>query len=117
MAYVRNENEKFEIDYSLEEIWAAIPQVVKALDWTIEESDEETHRAKIKSSRGFLAYSTAIVIELKSEDEKKTRMSIIGETPVTTITSILDFGRTRDRVGLFIATLAKKLETTQQSKQ
>jgi hypothetical protein len=117
MAYVRDENEKFEIDYSLEEIWAAIPQVVKDLDWAIEESDEDAHRAKIKSRRGFLAYSTAIAIELKSSGEKKTRMSISGETPVTTITSILDFGRTRDRIGLFIATLAKKLEKKPKSKE
>jgi hypothetical protein len=113
MAYVRDENEKFEIDYSLEEIWAAIPQVVKDLDWAIEEIDEEAHRARLRV--GWIL-STAIAIGRPS-GEKKTRMSISGETPVTTITSILDFGRTRDRIGLFISTLAKKLEKKQQSKQ
>jgi hypothetical protein len=37
-------------------------------------------------------------------------MVINGETPVTTITSILDFGRTREQIGLFISRLAKHLE-------
>ena len=110
MAYVRDENEKFEIDHSIEEIWAAITQVIKFLDWTIEESDNEAHTAKIRSKSGFLAYSTIISVEFKSIDEKKTRMVISGETPVTTITSILDFGRTKDRIGLFLASLAKQLE-------
>ena len=110
MAYVRDEKEKFEIDYPLDGIWEAIPDVVKTLDWAIEEKDEAGHKVKIKTQRGFLAYSTVILVEVKSVDEKQTLMSINGETPVTTITSILDFGRTRDRIGLFIGALAKKME-------
>jgi hypothetical protein len=110
MAYVRDENEKFEIDYSLDVIWDAIPIVVEQLDWELEEKDDTTHKAKIKTRRGFLAYSTTIFLELNSVGEKKTRMAINGETPVTTITSILDFGRTREQIGLFISRLAKHLE-------
>jgi hypothetical protein len=37
-------------------------------------------------------------------------MSIKAETPVTTITSIIDFGRTRDRIGQFIEMIAKQME-------
>jgi carbon monoxide dehydrogenase subunit G len=110
MAYVRDEKEKFEIDYPLEVIWQAIPDVIKTLDWAIEEKDEVEHRVKIKTQRGFLAYSTIIHLDVKSVDQNRTVMSIKGETPVTTITSILDFGRTRDRIGLFIGALAKKME-------
>jgi hypothetical protein len=110
MAYVRDENEKFEIDYSLDVIWDAIPIVVEQLDWELEEKDDTTHKAKIKTRRGFLAYRTTIFLELNSVGEKKTRMVINGETPVTTITSILDFGRTREQIGLFISRLAKHLE-------
>jgi hypothetical protein len=116
MAYVRDEKEKFEIDYSLETIWEAIPDVIKTLEWTIEEKDDEAHKVKIKSKRGFLAYSTTINVEVKSVEEKKTVMSLSGETPVTTITSILDFGRTHDRVGLFIGALAKKMEEEKNKK-
>ncbi len=40
MAYLRNENENLEIDYPLEKIWTAVPEVVKILEWTIEEKDD-----------------------------------------------------------------------------
>jgi hypothetical protein len=43
-------------------------------------------------------------------DEQTTRISINAETPVTTITSLADFGRTRDRVEIFIEALAKQME-------
>ena len=36
-------------------------------------------------------------------------MNIDAETPVTTITSVIDFGRTRDRMGQFIEILAKEM--------
>ena len=32
MAYLRNEDEKLEVDYPLEKIWAAIPEVIKILE-------------------------------------------------------------------------------------
>ena len=113
MAYLRNENEKLEIDYPLDKLWAAIPGVVKALEWEIEEKDDATHKAKIKTKGGFMAYSSTFYVEATSVDEKTTRMIINAETPVTTITSVIDFGRTRDRIGQFIEMLANHLEKKQ----
>ncbi len=110
MAYLRDKKETLEIDYPLEKIWEVIPKAVKNLQWTIEEKDDVAYTSKIKTNSGFLAYSTLIKVEAKSVDKNTTRMEITGETPVTTITSILDFGRTDDRVGLFIETLAKLME-------
>ena len=110
MAYLRNETEKLEIEYPLEKIWAEIPEVVKILEWTIEEKDDEAHEIKVKTKGGFMAYGSVMNIEVTAADEKTTCMSITAETPVTTITSIIDFGRTRDRMGQFIEILAKQME-------
>jgi len=110
MAYLRNETEKLEIDYPLEKIWATIPEVVKILEWTIEEKDDTAHELKVRTKGGFMAYGSIMNIAVKSTDEKTTCMSMTAETPVTTITSIIDFGRTRDRMGQFIEILAKQME-------
>ena len=50
-----------------------------------------------------------ILIEAMRVDKKTTKVSIAAETPVTTITSMVDFGWTRERIGLFINELAKQL--------
>jgi len=113
MAYLRNEKENLEIDYPLEQIWGAIPKTLKTLEWKLEEEDDEKHTAKIKTKSGFMAYGSILYIEVKAVNEKTTRMSISAETPVTTITSIADFGRTRDRVEIFIEALAKQMEKKQ----
>jgi hypothetical protein len=42
-------------------------------------------------------------------DEKTARVKVTAETPVTTITSIADFGRTRDRIDHLFEALAKQL--------
>jgi len=110
MAYLRNEKENLEVSYPLEKIWAAIPRVIKILEWQIQEKDETSHKVKVKTKGGFMAYSSSLYVEATSVDENTTRMSITAETPVTTITSIADFGRTRDRIGQFIETLAKQME-------
>jgi hypothetical protein len=110
MAYLRDESEKLEIDYPLERIWEAIPEVVKVLEWQIEEKDDSKHTVKLKTKGGFMAYGSIFQVEVKAVDEKTTRMAINAETPVTTITSIIDFGRTRDRMGQFIEMLAKEME-------
>jgi len=110
MAYVREEKQTFEIDYSLEKVWAAIPQTIKTLDWTIEATDDQAYKLKIKSKPGFFSYSSILNVEIKSVDEKTAKLAINAETPVTTITSIADFGRTRDRLEEFVETLAKELD-------
>jgi hypothetical protein len=61
-----------------------------------------------------MAYSSTLDIEITSADENTTRLSINAETPVTTITSIIDFGRTRDRIGQFIEILSKQMEKKKQ---
>jgi len=110
MAYLRDEKENLEVSYPLEKIWAAIPKVIKILEWQIEEKDDASHKAKVKTKGGFLSYSSILYIEATSVDENTTRMVIKAETPVTTITSVIDFGRTRDRMGQFIEILAKQME-------
>jgi hypothetical protein len=110
MAYLRNENENLEVDFPLEKIWTAIPEVIKILDWKILEKDDNEHKIKVITKGGFMAYGSNFDIEAKSKDENTTRLSINAETPVTTITSIIDFGRTRDRIGQFIEILAKQME-------
>ena len=117
MAYLRSENEKLEIDYPLQKVWATVPQAVKTLEWTIEEKDDTAYKAVLKTKAGFLSYSTKIALEAASADEKTTHMSIAAETPVTTITSMADFGRTRDRVDQFIEALAKQLEKKKKPSQ
>ncbi len=114
MAYMRNENEKFEIDYPLEEIWETIPEVVKILEWAIEEKDDAAHKAKVKTKGGFMAYGSTFYVEVAAIDEKTTRMFINAETPVTTITSVIDFGRTRDRIGQFVEMLSLQIDKKKQ---
>jgi hypothetical protein len=109
MAYLRKEKETVEISYPLEMVWAAIPKAIKTLEWKIEEKNDETHNAKVKTKSGFMSYSSILYIDAISVDEKTTRMSVNAETPVTTITSIADFGRTKDRIELLIETLAKQM--------
>jgi hypothetical protein len=110
MAYLRNENENLEVDYPLKKIWDVIPDVIKILEWAILEKDDTEHKIKVKTKGGFMAYGSNFNIEAESKNEKTTRLSINAETPVTTITSIIDFGRTRDRIGQFIEILAKQME-------
>ena len=116
MAYLREEKEKLEIEYPLEKIWAAIPPAAKSLEWTIETIDDTTHKVKLKTKAGFLSYSTKIQVEAVSVDGEITRMAINAETPVTTITAMADFGRTRDRIDLFVEALAKQMEKKKKKK-
>ena len=109
MAYLRKENENVEIDYSLTKVWAAVPKALASLEWTVEETDDAAHHVKAKTKGGFMSYPSVLIIEGVSVDEKTARVKVTAETPVTTITSIADFGRTRDRIELFFEALAKQL--------
>lgn len=112
MAYLREEKQKIEIDYPIEKVWDAIPEVAKIIEWTLEEKNDETHKAKLRTKKGFLSYNTVMNVEAVSVDDQTTRVSINAETPVTTITSMADFGRTRDRIELFIEGLAVQIDRT-----
>ena len=109
MAYLREEKENLEVSYPLNAVWEAIPKAIAKLEWTIQETNEETHTLKIKTKGAFLSYSSKLTVNLSKLDEKTTRMSIAAETPVTTITSVVDYGRTRERIEVLVATLAKMM--------
>ena len=111
MAYLRTETENLEVSFSIEKIWAAIPNTISKLEWKIEETDQKTHHIKVKTAGAFLSYSSDLSIDLTMVNEKTTRMAIKAETPVTTITSVADFGRTRDRIEMFVVTLASLMNS------
>lgn len=111
MAYLKEQKEKLEISYPLEAIWTAIPKAIEKLDWKIQETDETTHHLKVKTKGGFISYPSMLKIDLTSIDEKTTQMSLLAETPVTTITSVADYGRARERIEQFVTTLAKLMST------
>jgi hypothetical protein len=117
MAYLREEKETLEIKYPLETVWATIPKVVKLLQWKIEEKDLQNHKLKLKTKGAFLSYGSIFFVELKVVDKKTTRMNINAETPVTTLTAVADFGRTRDRIEQFIGALAEKMSDKSKKKQ
>jgi len=107
MAYLRRGKQELEVDFQLGSIWEAIPKAVAELDWKIEEKDETTHRLTIRTKDNFMSYGSTLKIELAQVNEKTTYVAIDAETPVTTITSVLDYGQTYQRIDLFVLTLAK----------
>ena len=109
MAYLRKEKETVEIDYPLDKVWANVPKAIDSLEWTLETADDTAHHIKAKTKGGFMSYPSVLIIDAMAVDEKTARVKVTAETPVTTITSIADFGRTRDRVELFFEALAKQL--------
>jgi carbon monoxide dehydrogenase subunit G len=115
MAYLRKEKETVEIDYPLAKVWAVIPEVLASLEWTTEQIDGAVYCAKVKTKAGFMSYASTLAIDGVPVDEKKCRITVQGETPVTTITAVADFGRTSDRIHLFFKTLAKRLNTAKKS--
>ena len=58
-----------------------------------------------------MAYPSTLTIDLTAVDEKTTQMSLVVETPVTTITSIADYGRNSERIGQFVTALAKLMSS------
>lgn len=115
MAYLRKENETVEVDYALSKVWAAIPEVLTSLEWTVEQNDDASHHMRVKTKTGFMSYSSTLTIDGASVDEKTSRVTVKAETPVTTITSIADFGRTKERIQLFFEALAAQLHSYKKS--
>lgn len=109
VAYLRKEKETVEIDYPLGKVWAAIPEALTSIEWTVEQVDDTTHHVKAKTKAGFMSYASVLLINAVAVDEKTARVTVTAETPVTTITSLVDFGRTQDRIELFFEALAKQL--------
>jgi hypothetical protein len=109
MAYLRKEKETVEIDYSLNKVWTAIPKVLTSLEWNIEKIDDQAHHVKAKTKTALTSWSSVLLIDAVPVDENTTRVSIAAETPVTTVSAIVDFGRTRQRIALYFAELARQL--------
>ena len=107
MAYLKEQKDKIEISFPLNAVWEAIPKAIEKLDWKIQETAQAVHQFKVKTKGGFMAYPSTLTIDLTIVDEKTTQMSLVVETPVTTITSIADYGRNSERIGQFVTALAK----------
>jgi len=107
MAYLRERQKDVDIDFPVEAIWQAIPIAVDELDWEIVDKDEINHRLTVKTSDSLTSYASTLKVELLKISENSSRLIIVGETPVTTITSTLQFGQTFDRIDDFILELAE----------
>jgi hypothetical protein len=109
MAYLRKEKEIVEIDFSLEKVWMAIPKAIADIEWTLEETDYAKHQLKARTKAGLMSYGSVFSIDALAVTESTTRVNVSAETPVTTVTAMVDFGRTRERIDLFLAALFKQL--------
>jgi hypothetical protein len=110
MAYLREEKENLEVSYPIKTLWDTIPKTLEKLKWIAEETEAAKFHLKVKTKGAFLSYPSTMKIDLTVVDENTTKMAITAETPVTTITSIADYGRTRERIDMFVTTLAKQME-------
>lgn len=111
MAYLREGKQEIEVDFPLQSIWEAIPKAAAKLEWEIEEKDEATHQLKIRTKGSFLSYGSTLKIKLTKANDKTTYLDIEAETPVTTITSVLDYGQGFERISLFVLMLANTMNS------
>jgi len=111
VAYLRKEEDKIEVPYSLDKVWMAIPKTLDALEWTAEETDELSHRvrAKTEAGRSFWGSVGSVLIEVSAVSENTTKVSILAGTVVTTITAVIDFGKARRMINMFLGELLKQL--------
>jgi predicted RNA binding protein with dsRBD fold (UPF0201 family) len=109
MAYLRKEKETVEIAYSLNKVWEAIQKVLMGLEWNIEQTDDKAHHVKAKTKSSLMSWASVLFIDAVYVDKNTTRVSIAAETPVTTITAMVEFGRTKQRIDLFFKALAERL--------
>jgi len=98
-----------EIAHSLDKVWTAIPKVFANLEWETEQIDDVSHHIRAKTKAGPISWSSLLLIDAVPLQENITRISVAAETPVTTISAIVDFGQTRRRIYQFFAELAKQL--------
>jgi hypothetical protein len=113
VAYLRQEKETVEIDYPLSKVWEAMPKALTLLEWSLEQSDDEVYHAKVKTKSAFMSYSSVLIIDAVPVNEKMCKVTVKAETPVTTITAIADIGRSRERIQMFFAALAKQLNNNE----
>jgi hypothetical protein len=109
MAYLRKERETVEMDYSLDKVWIAIQNVLKNLRLNIEQIDETKHHIKAKTKTALMAWGSVFLIDAVPVNMSTTKVSVTAETPVTTITSVIDFGLTKRRINVFLGELSNEL--------
>jgi hypothetical protein len=111
MAYLREEKQTAEIDLTLDNAWTIIQKVLTSLRWNIEQIDNVKHHIRAKTESHFMSYSSILLIDAAFIDENKTEVTVIAETPGTTITTMFDFGRAgRTRINLFFMELMEQLK-------
>ena len=109
MAYLQKEKATVEIAYSLNKVWTAIPKVLTSLEWDIDQIDDTAHHVKIRTKSSLMSWGSVLLIDAIAVDRSTTRVSVVAETPVTTITAMVEFGRTRQRIYMFFIELKKQL--------
>jgi len=109
MAYSKREEDTVDFAYPLEKVWAAISKAFIGLGWTVEFVDDAAHRAKAKTKTNLMAWGTEFVVGAVSIDNNKTSVSVVAETPVTTVTALVYFGQTRKRIEEFFQELQEEL--------
>ena len=108
MAYLRKNREIVEIAYSLNKVWLATQKAL-SLESIIEQIDEKTHHIKIKTKTSFMFLGSVLIIDMMPIDKNTTKVSVVAETPVTTITALVDFGQAKHRIDQFFTELMKQL--------
>ncbi len=106
---MRKEQDTVEIDYAIDKVWKAIPKALKDIAYVTEQVDKTKHSVKANTPKGLVSWGSALQIDVTSVNEKTTRVTVTAETPFTTITALIDFGRARRRIDLFFTALAKQL--------
>ncbi len=117
MAYLRKEKEIVEVDFPISKVWEAIEKAIANLEWATEEFNKANHHVIIKTKGNFMAYASNLIVDLIEKNESTTRLTLSAETPVTTITGIIDFGRTRERIDSFLLAVVKQLKENAPPKQ
>ena len=116
MAYLRKKEHLVDIDYSIIKVWNGILEIIPKLEWTLTKKDKATHEIEVVTNKGLLSYASKLFIKIWSVDKKTTRIRLHSETPVTTITSVVDFGRIEDRNEAFFEALGLYLTAKKESK-
>lgn len=106
MAYLRKKEHVVEINYSINKVWNGIIKILPKLQWTITKKDKATYEIEAITKSGFLSYASKLFIKIWAIDKKITQVRVNAETPVTTITAIVDLGRIEDRIELFFEALS-----------
>jgi len=81
MTYQRKTEDTLGLTSSIDNVWNAIPRVLKSLDWKIESTDLAMHRVKAKAkATSMLAGGSTLLIEVSAIDANNSKVQILSET-------------------------------------